>query len=158
MTTTVSRAFVAERAYNLALTHLPPRDGVRFMRGDPETGIDLLVTVDAREGAPAPIFGVQLAARRRKVAGAGRLDTISDGHAQRPIADPSIPVCLFLFTMEDDRGYYRWLREPTLTRKHAATLREPAGVRWTELSAAEIDRVFAEILAWYRARPRRQAA
>jgi hypothetical protein len=156
MTTTVSRAFVAERAYNLAVVQLTARDEVKIRRGDSASGIDVLVAPETRDGAPWAVFGVQVVGRLRKVAGAERLAT--DGRARREITDTSIPVVQFLFTMDDDRGYYRWIREPVLSRKAAPALREPDDPHWIELDPPQVARIFAEVEAWYRAQPQRRAA
>jgi len=71
------------------------------------------------------------------------------------LRDIPFPVCLFFFTMEDDQGYYKWVKESGLTSKRTPKLalnREP---ELKKLTNREIGKIISKVNAWYDAPPQR---
>jgi len=76
----------------------------------------------------------------------------------RDVADVPLPLCLFVFTMRDDRGYYGWLKEPTVTDPRLPVLRRVDEVRWGELDRDGLADIIASVNAWYDTQRKPQAA
>jgi hypothetical protein len=98
------QAYINERAGHLAFVELARKAELRVDRY-PSDGLDLLVTAhpDGKLGGQA--FGVvvrgrESALRDRSAAFAELYREIKPNNA--------LPICLVLFTMADDRGYYKW--------------------------------------------------
>jgi hypothetical protein len=58
------------------------------------------------------------------------------------------PVCLFFFTMRDERAYFSWLAEPVLTGG-APKLVHHTSASCTELTTELLDQVIGRIVVWY---------
>jgi len=69
-----------------------------------------------------------------------------------------MPYCMFVFTMDDDRGYFSWLKEPVRGSRSAARLDAVREARSCELDTGGMDRLVRSVNAWYDARRRPQAA
>jgi hypothetical protein len=148
---------VQRRAEALAVMHLTRRDDLRISRARwNEPAWDLLVWVTSAATADCR-FGVQVRGVEEPVSSARELG--GEHRAGRGIvADPDVPVCLILFSMDDDRGFYRWASEPVVSGKDAPALREPRQARWFDLDAAGLERIVGAVTAWYDAKPKQQAA
>ena len=57
------------------------------------------------------------------------------------------PVCLFFFTMSDERAYFSWLAEPVLT-DGAPKLIHDGKADCVELTDDRLDRVVERIVEW----------
>ncbi|HEX8905953.1 MAG TPA: hypothetical protein VF771_13975, partial [Longimicrobiaceae bacterium] len=73
-------------------------------------------------------------------------------------ADAPFPFCVFVFTMDDDRGYYSWLKEPVLGGKRSAALRPANHERWGVLDSKAIAEIVRSVESWYEAQQQPQAA
>jgi hypothetical protein len=143
------REFLAQRAEKLAFLQLTRRDDLIVTEvAGRERGLDFLVTL-ARGGAPSVrVFGVQVKAREGSVSDPAALSAFDDtqGASEAPF-----PLCEFLFTMSDDRGYYRWIRKPLVAGPD-----DPA--EWKELNDQALQRIVDAVDAWYDAQRQPQAA
>lgn len=152
------RQFFAERAELLAFIHLTRRDDLAVDRlASSDSGVDFLVTL-VQGGVPnGRMFGVQVNACEGSV---GRPPDLHPGGGLsiREVADVPLPVCLFVFTMSDDRGYYAWLKEPDVADARAPVLRPMDEARWNELDLAGLGRIVDSVNAWYDAQRRPHAA
>jgi hypothetical protein len=142
--------FIKERARLLAFVVLTRRDDVVVDRGGSHLGFDYLVSLGSNGTPTGRVFGVHVEGR-------------DVGQAALPLSrdpveaeDAPFPVCVFLFMMEDDRGYYRWLKEPVVARGRSQ-LRKPADARWVDLDTAALGEIVGRVNQWYDA-PRRQHA
>ena len=61
------------------------------------------------------------------------------------------PTLLFLFSTEDDRGYFGWVMEPKVDELLGATLTRITSPRMTAISKEAIDAVFDEVARWFKA-------
>jgi hypothetical protein len=153
------RTFFASRAEDLAFIHLTRRDDLVVNRvQSPEAGVDFLVTV-TRHGEPTGrMFGVQVKAREGSVRHGDDLDGLLGTPRARSVADAPFPFCVFVFTMDDDRGYYGWLKEPVLGARRSPSLRPLSQVGWDELDGAGLTRIVESVDSWYDAQHHPQAA
>ncbi|MFL5384033.1 MAG: DUF4365 domain-containing protein [Longimicrobiaceae bacterium] len=152
------RQFFAERAELLAFIHLTRRDDLAVDRlASSDSGVDFLVTL-VQGGVPTGrMFGVQVSAREGSVARPCDLHSAGD-FSIREVADVLLPLCLFVFTMSDDRGYYAWLKEPDVADPRVPVLRPVDEARWNELDHAGLGRIVDSVNAWYDAQRRPHAA
>jgi hypothetical protein len=117
---------LGKRVRALTIMYLTRRSdlSVEEVRGE-EMGLDLVVrfTPEGKDGVRQ--FGVQLRGVWSPVTKqeADKLAGRSRREAQRygPFA---LPVCLFLFGMEENRGWYTWVAEPVV-EAGKAHLRQP---------------------------------
>ena len=119
--------FIAERAEALAVVYLTRRHDVEVIpvsSAASHPGYDLLVQLRQGDAATRPSFRIVV-----KGARSPRHSNRGTGPASFPIAykagelaPNTIPICLFVFTVDDELGYYRWLQQPRIT-KGQATLR-----------------------------------
>lgn len=75
---------------------------------------------------------------------------------QTKLPSEPIPVCLFVFTMGDDRGYYAWLKQP-LAGAPVRTV-PPAELSWSVLDENGMADIVSAVNAWYSAQRQAQAA
>lgn len=152
------REFFAERAELLAFIHLTRRDDLVVDRlASSDSGVDFLVTLMQGGVATGRMFGVQAKAQEGTVASACDLHFAGD-LSFRDVADVPLPLCLFVFTMRDDRGYYGWLKEPAVADPRLPVLRRVDEVRWGELDSSGLSEIIASVNAWYDAQRKPQAA
>jgi hypothetical protein len=59
------------------------------------------------------------------------------------------PVCLFLFTMRDDRAFFCWLAEPVLAGNNAPKLLHHRQADCRELDNAALDEIVGRVVSWY---------
>ena len=142
--------YLAPRAEALAVVILTRRDDLRVERNVFDHGPDLLVSI-LRDGAlTGRQFGIELKGR---VSGARppRVDARTLRGERERYHDVPFPVCLFLFTMIDDSGDYRWIVEPRVENGEAR-LEVGARLGYEELSDAALDGIVRQVNAWYDAR------
>jgi hypothetical protein len=152
------RQFLAERAELLAFVYLTRREDVIVNRlASADSGVDFLVTLTLGGVPTGRMFGVQVKAHEGSVASARELHSPGD-LSLRDLADVPLPLCLFVFTMSDDRGYYGWLKEPVVGAPRAPMLRLVDEVSWDELNDAGLARIIGSVNAWYDAQRTPQAA
>lgn len=144
--------FIAERAENLAVVCLTRRDDLLVSRtSTSDSGLGLLVTV-RRDGVPTGrVFGVETKARMEALREPGAARVRPTAAESRRFQDIAFPVCVFLFTMGDDQGYYRWLQEPVIGPNRQPALRMTDN-GWTALDNGALARIVEAVDAWYDAR------
>jgi len=69
-----------------------------------------------------------------------------------------LPLCLFVFTMGDDRGYYGWIEEPVPSAPGGLRRRKLAEVCWRTLDEKGMAEIVASVNTWYDAQRQAQAA
>jgi hypothetical protein len=152
------RQFMAERANLLAFIYLTRREDVVVDRlASADSGVDYLVTLTLGGVPTGRMFGVQVKAQEGSVTSPRDLHSPGD-LSSRDVADVPLPLCLFVFTMSDDRGYYGWLKEPVVASPRAPVLRLVDEVRWDDLDNDSLARIVGSVNAWYEAQRTPQAA
>jgi len=112
--------YIGLRSEALAIVSLTRRDDllVSQQQKDKDTGLDLLVKITKDGNYTGRIFGVQVKAT------VSSSELIQDDDIFRlknqeynnlkVFRDLPFPVCLFFFTLDNDKGYYRWILEPII--------------------------------------------
>jgi hypothetical protein len=127
MTQKPESALLERRTHAMAIVLLTSRDDLTVMDVGDGAGIDLLVSIRKNKVQGFEQFGVILKgtieeAKTDRVASPLLNSMLSRRRRFEPI---SMPICVFLFSMVGDRGYYAWLYEPTTNdglpklRRHA---------------------------------------
>jgi hypothetical protein len=154
------QAFMAKRADLLAFVHLTRRDDVVVDQpAAADFGVDYLVSLAGQGVPPGRIFGVQVKAHDGCVAHPGDLDHALRLRIKRQhLAAAPLPLCLFVFTMADDRGYYGWLKEPVVGVDGIAVLRPVDSIQWHDLNGDGLSEILQAVNDWYKSQPYSKAA
>jgi hypothetical protein len=142
-------AFLAERVRALATVYLTRRDDLRIETKE-GLGLDFLVYILKEEDPSQRPFGVLLRAEMAPVtpeqANALLHPSVS---SFRELGTFPYPVCLFFFTMRDDKGYFTWLLEPLVNGQGKPRLRARSEADCKPLDREAIDRIVATVDHWY---------
>jgi hypothetical protein len=137
--------FIHERGENLAIVYLTRRSDLLIERITANQGIDLLVTIPQPQLPIGRMFGVQVKALNQAFDHAQANLILPQNAQPTNLHDLPFPVCVFLFSMTDDRGYYCWLKlDPTQSTLNMAG--------WAELEVHSIEPIINQVNAWYDAR------
>ena len=152
MSSTNEPWFVAERSEALAGVLLTSHEGVRVRdERKRESGLDFLVEIDTGDPLSTQLFVVQ-------VKGA----TSSDPNDWMPDVEPlfggrggpiSLPVCVFVVNVRENKAFYAWVAEPQVEAK-GATLRFHETGRFHPLDPAAVSDIVDRVKAWYQALPK----
>jgi hypothetical protein len=141
--------FIDQRLRSLATVVLTERSDLLIEEAEDDGPIDLRVTIRAKKKVPERTFGVILKS------------SLADLPAEKANAllNPTLealgtlafahPVCLFLFRMVADRGFFSWVAEPVVTADGNPVLQ-----RWTEAKCADLDtsavhEIVGSVNRWY---------
>lgn len=116
--------FVGERAESLAILHLTRRkelEVIPISRYAHRAGYDLLVRVNQPNMADDATFAVAVKGERSLPQGRDHLFQVRYSPIQLKQAE--LPVCIFLFNVTTEVGFYRWLYEPAVDKRNQANLR-----------------------------------
>jgi hypothetical protein len=111
-------------------------------------GLDLLVSLLEGGRDLGRLLGVEVQAVRPRARPRSLEQALRETNRLRHIVPPQIqfPVCLFVFTMDDDHGYWRWLRAPGERSQELTTSRDSALCPLTDAAAAGL---LAAARDWY---------
>ena len=139
--------FIGERAENLAVVCLTRSHNLAIERMTSDYGLGMLATI-LRDNLPTGrVFGIQVKAQDRLIKDA-RVETILNLSPQERnyLKELPFPVCALFFTMDDDKGYCKWLRYPTENRTNLYSL---AQAPWRSLDELPVDQIIEDVNAWY---------
>ena len=139
--------FIAERAEHLAIVHLTrsPNLAIKHLKGA-DSGLDLLVTILQDQLPTGRMFGVQVKGYDRTFENIQQLSSVLGETEKIYPQELPFPVCLFVFTMDDDKGYYQWLNY--LNNSSTTAL----NFQWRSLDASSVEQILKEVNAWYEAK------
>lgn len=143
--------FINERAEHLAVVYLTRRQDLVIERMTADYGLDMLVTILRDKLPTGRVFGVQVKGQDK--AFKDDIQEVSLSFSRKETSyfqELPFPVCLFLFTMEDDKGYYRWIKYPV--GESNQVLRSIEQDRWHPLDEQEIGQIVDDVKAWYDAK------
>ena len=139
-----------ERARALAIVCLTRRSDLVVREETTDIGIDLLVSVHPEDKEGLRLFGVEL----RQGWAAGTADSASAGlgpsmrkmlrYGQFPF-----PVVVFLFTMEDNQGWYTWVAEPVIAKDGTMILQQHGKAHCRPLDERAVDEIVETVDGWY---------
>jgi hypothetical protein len=149
-------SFIDERVRALATMYLTRRKdlSLNFDEKVKDAGIDLLVDVLPAKanghGDGRRMFGVQLKGANSSIdiAQAHRwFNSALKGKNHAPKLP--FPLCLILFTMEDNQGYFSWLIEPAIQKGLAKlrTVNDKPSVKI--LDKVALDGIVESVNGWY---------
>jgi hypothetical protein len=152
---------IAERAAQLAIVLLTRRDDLTVTHAATDARVDFLINVGNPGKQTGRVFAVELKASalpqsvgapeadsselRLRPAWTSKLAQVSASHADLPF-----PLCLFFFTMTDDRGYYAWLRRPAVDPNTGGPIlhtNKPTVLKL--LTDHALDELIASVNEWY---------
>lgn len=148
--------FVEQRAIHLAIMYLTRRDDLVVTQPDVDYGLDILVEISQENKATGRMFGVQIkAGQYLKITPDG-----SSGNREVKIAielpsaleDLPFPLCLFVFQMDNDAGFYRWLNEPVIDEEGLPRLVLHKENLFKPLTKDELDTLVEQVNTWYEKR------
>jgi hypothetical protein len=65
------------------------------------------------------------------------------------LRDLPCPVCLFFFTLDNDKGYYKWILEPIIKDHNNVALKINENEELKSLNDEKIDDIIAMVNNWY---------
>ncbi|MDX2242877.1 MAG: DUF4365 domain-containing protein [Leptolyngbyaceae cyanobacterium bins.302] len=143
--------FIGQRAEALAMVYLTRNQDlvINRMTHTHDYGIDLLVTIKQDDLLTGRIFGVQVKGRDKSFKNEDFLLPLNET-PKLYLHDLPFPVCMLLFTMEDDKGYYRWVNySGNQLSKNFESINQD---QWCLLDTAAIERIVNDVNNWYAAK------
>lgn len=141
--------FFETRATQLAIVHLTRRRDIQVIQ-EPYMGnvrLDLLVSLleDGRDVNRLLAVEVKAVSSKSVLERGGQ-----KVRRQRPdLASLDLPVCLFIFSMEDDQGYWQWLRKPDNDCPDTRCLHSVQSHALKPLTSDAISQVLDTVRHWY---------
>lgn len=166
--------FVVERAEALAVIALTRRDDLEVIP-TPRQNYDLLVRINDTRPASEPRFFVvetRGLEQRSRAAARAKEGIFPVEYSPLELSGEGLPVCTFLFLVDQTEGYYRWLHEPTVNHNGLAVLRLDQEIprlhdsldalrrtinirvdlKFTPLDNEAIDMIVMQVAKWYEAK------
>ena len=115
--------YLGERAEQLALLYLSRRDDLIITKLENGYGPDLLVEICPNNHPTGRMIGIEIKALL--AIQPNQRGEVKIKFSNRDIdyfKDTPFPLCLFVFAMQNDAAYYRWLKEPVSSPKEGAIL------------------------------------
>ena len=138
--------FIDERAGQLAIVYLTRQPELAIKQMSADYGLDLLVAI-LRDGLPTGrVFGVQIKGRDSIEGDMQGHALPSTQQAVETLQEIPFPVCAFLFNMEDDQGYYRWVRCSAQELAQDDLMEKD---RWQSLDTQAIAQIVDDVTNWY---------
>ena len=148
MTDEARELFLADRVRALAAVILTRRDDLTIAETKQSTGLDLHVFIDREDKPMRLAFGVLLRGAAAPLPADGANQVLGPTLGQfQGLRKFTYPVCLFFFTMRDERAYFAWLTEPVLTGG-APKLVHHGRANCVELTDDLLDQVVERIVGW----------
>jgi hypothetical protein len=139
--------YYEERAQSLALMYLTRRKDLVIKKQQDDYGLDFLVTILHNEAYTGRIFGIE-------VVSALDLSKVTrfTKYQEALYNDIPFPICLFFFSMSDDKAYYRWIKKPVTEAKNWPYLELSQSQTLVSLTNRELERIINEVNMWYEKR------
>jgi hypothetical protein len=152
MSSTNEPWFVAERSEALAGVLLTSRGDVRVRdERKRDRGLDFLVEIDTGDPLSTQLFVVE-------VKGATSSDPDDWMEDVKPLfpgrgSPISLPVCVFVVNVRENKAFYAWVAEPQIEAK-GATLRFHETGTFHPLDPAAVSDIIDRVKTWYQALPK----
>lgn len=139
--------FIVERAKHLAIVYLTRNPGVAVEWMKTDYGLDILVTILQDQLPTGRVFGIQIKGQDKAIQDiqTAQLPSLSQSQTAY-FQDLPFPVCQLLFTMEDDKGYYAWMKAPWIVPK---TVHSFNYNHWHSLDEYPINQMITDVNTWY---------
>ncbi|MEW6127397.1 MAG: DUF4365 domain-containing protein [Acidobacteriota bacterium] len=144
---------LAKRAEALATVYLTRRDDLKIHEQSNNYGFDLLVEIKNGQVATGRFFGVEV----KRLPGHQKVQLLKPSQDEfrinlKPITFPKdipFPLCLFIFNMQTDEGYYRWIKEPAFGADNQPLLKLNQKSKFKFLDNKSLDEIIAAVNNWY---------
>jgi hypothetical protein len=144
--------FIGERMESLAIVYLTRRPDLTVRRETREGDrvVDLMVEIVDPERPGWKKFGVHLQGTKTPVTvdQANKAATLDLRRFRSTYGEPTLPYCLFYFTIDDGQAYVTWIAEPVI-RGGRPKLQYHKVADCTQLDREALDRIVERINAWY---------
>ncbi|MBN3906792.1 MAG: DUF4365 domain-containing protein [Nostoc sp. NMS1] len=143
--------YIEKRAESLAIVYLTRRDDLIISQPTLDKGLDFLITITKDGVSSGRLFGVEVKAT---VSTSGliqhndiiKLKTNINTYFFR---DFPFPVCLFFFTLDNDKAYYKWILEPNINESNNVCLIFNENKELKKLDDEEIANMISRVNSWY---------
>ena len=143
--------YAGERAYRLAIVNLTRRDDLEVTQSQEDYGLDLVIQILHDGRRTGKVFGVEI----KGLLATPNTSSKQNGYWMFPVQytlyeeAASTPLCMFLFFMQTDQGFYKWLKEPWVNNQGEPELRLNVTGGFKELDAQALDLIVAQVNQWY---------
>lgn len=131
--------FIAERAEQLALVYLTRSTVLSIEHLQAERGLNFLVTILQDQLPTGRMFGVRVRGQDKAVKASQSIAASLSSQDRDYFQALPFPACVLLFTMEDDRGYCKWVKHPDQAEL----------AQWHSLETYDINQMIETVNAWY---------
>lgn len=149
--------YTEQRAHLLARLVLTRRKDLRVysLNEAEDVGIDMIVHI-AKEipGLPAnPYFGVQIKGTSSSLENEAAASRIGQQAARAVQARAFIlaPIVLLVFSMEEDRGYWGWVMEPSVDGPQSPSLTRTDRMEMQRITKQSTESLVECVTAWFEA-------
>lgn len=153
--TTKQAWYIGQRAESLTLMYLTRRNDLIVSRHQEDYGLDFLVTIRKSAAYSGRLFGVRVKAIASTPKSIQDDDIIEINLNKKSIdflTELPFPVCLFFFTLDSDRSYYKWILEPVIEDQQIPKLHFNHTNKFKKLTDEEIDNIISVVNSWYDSR------
>ena len=147
MVRTASDPIAQERAVQLSIIYLTRRDDLHVVRSQDECQPDLMVSI-LEEGLPTGKY-LGIVAKAVSYDNTQAIERTFRQAKFDAFREAPFPICLFIFSMDKDNGYWTWLRKPT-EMPPGLTFAQEKGVK--SLDNVALAGVVASVKRWYSGR------
>jgi hypothetical protein len=149
MTDDAKELFLADRVRALAAVILTRRDDLTITETKQSTGLDFHVYIEREDKPMRLAFGVLLRGVAVPMTSENVNKVLGPTMGQfRGMRKFTYPVCLFFFTMRDEKAYFSWLAEPVLT-DGTPKLVHHNNADCVELTDDLLEQIVERIVSWY---------
>lgn len=154
----------AEVLATVCLTRRSDLSVIPVSRYNRDAGYDLLVQLNNKKSDVNMSFAIKV----KGMLGSNleQSNNFAVHYVRGQIANGGLPVCVFLFDVDSEQGYYRWLYEPIMHDDGRPYLRldrqvedsdnhsKRRKIRWAfqQLDDGAIERIIDQVKNWYRAK------
>lgn len=149
-------AFTELRAAQLAIVYLTRRGDLIVEAENRNFFPDLLVSLLRESNYTRRMFGVIVKAEIHHKPDqpwtTKQAKSLLREAENEQLIDIPFPVCLFVFRMDTDEGFYKWVRKPVFSEDGSPQLMIDQTTPLEKLDNDSINRIVQEINHWYEAR------
>ncbi len=146
--------YIGQRAESLAVMYLTRRDDLIVSAAQQDSGLDFLVTIKKSNGYSGRIFGIEVKATtstNNLIPNNDNIHLIQNFDFNFLFEFP-FPICLFYFTLDNDKGFYKWILEPAIEGQEYPKLRFNESHELKKITDEEIDSIILMVNQWYDSR------
>lgn len=142
--------FIDERAEYLAMAYLSRSQDLVIERVKSPGEVDFLITILRNKLPTGRLFGIKLQGQEKAFKTIPQEIAVTLPRREKNyLVDFPFPVCVMLFTIEDEKGYCKWLKSP---REFGNTQTSLENNPWCFLDQHQMSRILEEVNSFYDAK------